>query len=111
MQTTSIHQEIRGFLVETFLFGRTEELTDDAPLLDTVIDSHGVVEFVVFLQDHFEQNRGLRSQQAGNSRGGDRLGLAIGLAVINCTVRHSSLTIPRHRLSVRGRDITRRGAS
>jgi len=40
-------------LVETFLFGRNEELTDDAPLLDTVIDSHGVVEFVVFLQDRF----------------------------------------------------------
>ncbi|MGA6979994.1 MAG: acyl carrier protein [Candidatus Sulfotelmatobacter sp.] len=53
MQTTSIHQEIRGFLVETFLFGRNDELTDDAPLLDTVIDSHGVVEFVVFLQDRF----------------------------------------------------------
>ena len=53
MQTTDIHREIRGFLVETFLFGRNEELNDDTPLLDTVIDSHGVVEYVVFLQDRF----------------------------------------------------------
>jgi acyl carrier protein len=53
MQTTDIEREIRGFLVETFLFGRSEELHDDAPLMDKVIDSHGVVELVAFLQDHF----------------------------------------------------------
>jgi acyl carrier protein len=53
MQTTDIEREIRGFLVDTFLFGRNEELRDDAPLLDKVIDSHGVVEFVVFLQERF----------------------------------------------------------
>jgi acyl carrier protein len=54
MQITEISQEIRAFLVTTFLFGRDEGLADDAPLLDTVIDSHGVVEFVVFLQDRFD---------------------------------------------------------
>jgi acyl carrier protein len=53
MQTTDIGQEIRSFLVETFLFGRSEELHDDAPLLDKVIDSHGVMELVVFLQERF----------------------------------------------------------
>jgi len=53
MQTTNIGQEIRSFLVENFLFGRNEELHDDAPLLDKVIDSHGVMELVVFLQDRF----------------------------------------------------------
>jgi acyl carrier protein len=53
MPVTDIQQEIRNFLIETFLFGRNEKLTDDAPLLDSVIDSHGVVEFVVFLQDRF----------------------------------------------------------
>ena len=53
MQTTDIEREIRSFLVETFLFGRDEELRDDAPLMDKVIDSHGVVELVVFLQDRF----------------------------------------------------------
>lgn len=53
MHTTDIEQEIRGFLVETFLFGRNEELRNDAPLMDKVIDSHGVVELVVFLQERF----------------------------------------------------------
>jgi acyl carrier protein len=53
MTATDIQQEIRSFLVDTFLFGRKEDLTDDAPLLDTVIDSHGVVEFVLFLQERF----------------------------------------------------------
>jgi acyl carrier protein len=51
MQTTDIEREIRTFLVETFLFGRDEELRDDSPLMDKVIDSHGVVELVVFMQD------------------------------------------------------------
>jgi acyl carrier protein len=53
MHTTDIEHEIRGFLVETFLFGRNEELRNDAPLMDKVIDSHGVVELVVFLQERF----------------------------------------------------------
>ena len=53
MQTTDIEREIRNFLVDTFLFGRNEELRDDAPLIDKVIDSHGVVELVVFLQERF----------------------------------------------------------
>jgi acyl carrier protein len=53
MLTTDIEREIRSFLVDTFLFGRGEELRDDAPLMDKVIDSHGVVELVVFLQDRF----------------------------------------------------------
>jgi acyl carrier protein len=53
MLTTDIEQEIRNFLVDTFLFGRGETLLDDAPLMDKVIDSHGVVELVVFLQERF----------------------------------------------------------
>jgi acyl carrier protein len=53
MLTTDIEQEIRNFLVDTFLFGRSETLLDDAPLMDKVIDSHGVVELVVFLQERF----------------------------------------------------------
>jgi acyl carrier protein len=48
-----VEREIRAFLVETFLYGRNSELCGDTPLLDTVIDSHGVVELVVFLQDQF----------------------------------------------------------
>ena len=53
MQTTEIGQEIRTFLVDNFLFGRSEELRDDEPLLGNVVDSTGVVELVVFLQERF----------------------------------------------------------
>jgi acyl carrier protein len=53
MQTTDIEQQIRGFLVENFLFGRSEALRDDAQLLGDVIDSTGVIELVVFVQERF----------------------------------------------------------
>jgi acyl carrier protein len=54
MQTTDIELEIRTFLVDNFLLGRTEKLRDDEPLLGNVVDSTGVVELVVFLQERFE---------------------------------------------------------
>jgi acyl carrier protein len=54
MQTTDIELEIRTFLVDNFLFGRNEKLRDDEPLLGNVVDSTGVVELVVFLQERFE---------------------------------------------------------
>ena len=38
MQTTNIEHEIRTFLTETFLSGRSESLKDEAPLLGDVID-------------------------------------------------------------------------
>jgi acyl carrier protein len=53
MQTTEIEQEIRSFLIDKFLFGRTEGLTDDVPLLGNVIDSQGVIELIVFVQERF----------------------------------------------------------
>jgi acyl carrier protein len=53
MQTTDIGQEIRTFLTERFLFGRSEGLNDDLPLLGNVIDSQGVIELVVFVQERF----------------------------------------------------------
>jgi acyl carrier protein len=53
MQTTDIAHEIRTFLVDNFLFGRGENLPNDEPLLGNVVDSTGVVEFVVFLQERF----------------------------------------------------------
>jgi acyl carrier protein len=54
MQTTNIEHEIRSFLVDNFLFGRNEKLRDDEPLLGNVVDSTGVVELVVFLQERFD---------------------------------------------------------
>jgi acyl carrier protein len=53
MQTTDIEQEIRKFLTENFLFGRSEALNNDAPLLGNVIDSTGVIELIVFVQERF----------------------------------------------------------
>jgi acyl carrier protein len=53
MQTIDIGHEIRSFLVDNFLFGHHEKLRDDEPLLGNVVDSTGVVEFVVFLQERF----------------------------------------------------------
>ena len=53
MHTTDIEREIRGFLVENFLFGRSEALREDDSLLGGVIDSTGTIDLVVFLQDRF----------------------------------------------------------
>jgi acyl carrier protein len=54
MQTTDIGHEIRSFLVENFLSGRNEKLSDNEQLLGNVVDSTGVVELVVFLQERFD---------------------------------------------------------
>jgi acyl carrier protein len=54
LQTTEIEQEIRNYLTEEFLFGRSETLNDDTPLLGNVIDSQGVIEVVSFVQQHFK---------------------------------------------------------
>jgi acyl carrier protein len=53
MHTADIEREIRSFLVDNFLFGRSEALRDDDSLLGGVIDSTGTIDLVVFLQDHF----------------------------------------------------------
>jgi acyl carrier protein len=53
MQTTDIHQEIHTFLTDNFLFGKKDGLSDDTPLLGNVIDSTGILQLVVHLQDRF----------------------------------------------------------
>ena len=53
IQATEIEQEVRKFLTEKFLFGSSEPLNDDTPLLGNVIDSQGVIELIVFVQDRF----------------------------------------------------------
>jgi acyl carrier protein len=53
MRTTDIEQEIRSFLVENFLGGRADALRESDSLLGSVIDSAGVLELVMFLQDRF----------------------------------------------------------
>lgn len=47
-----LREQIRGFLIENFLFGDAAPLTDDAmSLLDNgIMDSVGVMELVAFLE-------------------------------------------------------------
>jgi acyl carrier protein len=54
LHTSEIEQEIRNYLTEEFLFGRSETLNDDTPLLGNVIDSQGVIEVVSFVQQRFK---------------------------------------------------------
>lgn len=54
VQAPEIEQEIRNYLTEEFLFGRSENLNEDTPLLGNVIDSQGVIELVSFVQQRFK---------------------------------------------------------
>ena len=53
VQMTEIEQGIRNYLTEEFLFGRSETLNEDTPLLGNLIDSQGVITLVSFIQQHF----------------------------------------------------------
>jgi len=53
VQGMDIVQEIRNYLTEQFLFGRSETLSEDMPLIGNVIDSQGVIELVSFIQQRF----------------------------------------------------------
>ena len=53
VQAIEIEQEIRNYLTEEFLFGRSEALEEDTALLGNVIDSQGVIELVSFVQQRF----------------------------------------------------------
>lgn len=53
VQTTEIEQEIRTFLTTEFLFGDDASLSQDTPLLGSVIDSQGAIELVAFIQQRF----------------------------------------------------------
>lgn len=52
----SIEAEVRQYVVETLLFGRTEvELGGDTSFLESgIIDSTGVLELVQFLEERFQ---------------------------------------------------------
>jgi len=45
--------EIRTFILENFISGRAEELGDDEPLLDNLIESVGVLELISYLEERF----------------------------------------------------------
>lgn len=52
----SIETEVRQYILDNFLFGRTEvEVSSDASFLDLgIIDSTGVLELVTFLEDQYQ---------------------------------------------------------
>lgn len=46
--------QIRQFIVENFLFGNDEELTEEISFLDEgIIDSTGVLELISFIENNF----------------------------------------------------------
>ena len=49
-----IKLKVTEFIVENFLFGNANGLTDDTSFLDEgIIDSTGVLELITFLEDQF----------------------------------------------------------
>lgn len=51
---SGIREQIRGFVVQQFLFGEDNGMADDASLLDQgVVDSTGVLELVAFLESTY----------------------------------------------------------
>jgi acyl carrier protein len=49
-----VNEQLRGFMVENFLFGRPFDLTDDDSLQDAgIIDSTGVLELVTYLETEY----------------------------------------------------------
>ena len=51
---SDMKDKIRLFIVENFLFGKDEDLTDDSSFLEEgIIDSTGILELVSFLEEEF----------------------------------------------------------
>lgn len=48
------NSRIRDYIIQNFLFGNAEKLTDSTSLLDAgIIDSTGILEIVQFIEDAF----------------------------------------------------------
>lgn len=52
---TDLRSELRGFVVENFMYGQAAEtLEDDASFIENgIIDSTGVLELIAFLEQHY----------------------------------------------------------
>ena len=54
MVMKNVHNEIRQFIVDNFLFGQGEQLKDDESFLEGgIIDSTGVLQLVGFLEQQY----------------------------------------------------------
>lgn len=52
--TSDLAQQVRAFLVETFLLGDDDGFANDESLLDSgIVDSTGVMEVVAFLEESY----------------------------------------------------------
>ncbi len=52
---SDVKEKIRAFVVENFLFGEGDDLSDNTSFLeDGIIDSTGILELVDFLEEEFE---------------------------------------------------------
>ena len=50
----SIKDDIRGFVVDTFLFGEDDGLQDDSSFLEEgIVDSTGIMQLVAYLQEQY----------------------------------------------------------
>lgn len=53
-RTTAVGQSIRGFIIESFLFGEDTGFTEEASFLENgVIDSMGFLELISYLEDTY----------------------------------------------------------
>jgi len=51
---SELKEKIRSFIVENFLFGNDDGLSDDSSFLEEgIIDSTGILELVSFLEEEF----------------------------------------------------------
>lgn len=50
----SIQDDVRSFVIDTFLFGEDDGLKDDSSFLaEGIVDSTGIMQLVSFLQEHY----------------------------------------------------------
>lgn len=51
----SVAEEIRNFVVDTFLFGDEAGLTDDSSFIrEGIVDSTGILQLVTYLQERYQ---------------------------------------------------------
>jgi len=53
MQKADIERDIKSFVIQHFLSGNASKLRADGSLLGDIIDSTGVLDLVMYLQEHF----------------------------------------------------------
>lgn len=51
----SVHDEIRNFVIENFLFGDAGGLNDDSSFIkEGIVDSTGILQLVAFVQERYQ---------------------------------------------------------